>query len=94
MVYDRIVAMNDMDKINSRIISLVMILVISGSLCFGLMRCRKSVLRPAIEDLQSRDGLMLVLNGALSDAVSTVSSYFEYSVLATPVTSASDLQVD
>ncbi len=94
MVYDRIVAMNDMDKINLRIISLVMILVISGSLCFGLMRCRTSVLRPAIEDLQSRDGLMLVLNGALSDAVSTVSSYFEYSVLATPVTSASDLQVD
>ena len=84
MVSDKIVAVNDMGKINSRIISLVMVLVITGSLCFVLAGCRKPVPRPAIEDLQSREGLMLVINGTIEGPINYDDddrvSGFKYSV--------------
>ena len=63
MVSDRSVAVNDMGKINSRIISFVMILVLTGSLCFGITGCKKGIPKADIMELQTRDGLMLVING-------------------------------
>ena len=65
----KIVAVNDMGKINSRIISFVMVLVITGSLCFGLTGCKKSVPRADIKELQSRDGLMLVISGSIEGPI-------------------------
>lgn len=73
-----------MGRINSRIISLVMVLVITGSFCFVLAGCRKPVPRPAIEDLQSREGLMLVINGTIEGPINYDDddrvSGFKYSV--------------
>ena len=65
----KIVAVNDMGKINSRIISFVMVLVITGTLCFGLTGCKKSVPRADIKELQSRDGLMLVISGSIEGPI-------------------------